>query len=168
MVSFNLNGKQVSVDAEIDTPLLWILRDHLNMNGTKFGCGAGLCGACTILLDDQAIRSCVIPLAAIEGKSITTIEGLGDDHPVQQAWTELSVAQCGYCQPGQIMSTVSLLNQNSAPSDDEIKSALAGNICRCGTYQRIIAAVHKAAENELFYEASSTTSETTTLAGAEQ
>ncbi len=156
MISFTLNGTQVSVNAETDTPLLWVLRDHLDMNGTKFGCGAGLCGACTILLDDQASRSCVLPLAAVEGKNVTTIEGLGGEHPVQQAWTELSVAQCGYCQSGQIMSTVSLLNQNPAPNDDEIKSALAGNICRCGTYQRIIAAVHKAAENELFYEASTT------------
>ena len=155
MVSFNLNGEKVHIDIDIDTPVLWVLRDHFNMNGTKFGCGAGLCGGCTIILDGQATRSCVLSLSAIEGKNITTIEGLGGNHPVQQAWTELSVAQCGYCQSGQIMSTVSLLNKNPNPNDNQIKTALAGNICRCGSYQQIIAAVHKAAENKLFYEATS-------------
>jgi isoquinoline 1-oxidoreductase alpha subunit len=156
MVTFTLNGKKVLLEVESDTPLLWVLRDHLNLNGTKFGCGAGLCGACTILLDDKAARSCMLPAKAIEGKNITTIEGLGGDHPVQQAWAELSVSQCGYCQSGQIMSTVSLLKENPSPSDAEIKSALAGNICRCGTYQRILNAVHKAAKSELFYDATKT------------
>lgn len=159
MVSFNLNGKDISVDTAADTPLLWVLRDHLHMNGTKFGCGAGLCGACTVLLDDSATRSCTLPVAAIEGKRIITIEGLGGNHPVQQAWTELSVPQCGYCQSGQIMSTVSLLIKNPNPDDSEIKNALAGNICRCGTYQRIIGAVHKAAQSELFYDASNATAD---------
>lgn len=169
MVSFNLNGKDISIDAETDTPLLWILRDHFNLNGTKFGCGAGLCGACTVLLDDRATRSCVLPIAAIEGKSITTIEGLDGEHPVQQAWTELNVPQCGYCQSGQIISTVALLKQNPQPNDDEIKAALAGNICRCGTYQRILAAVHQAAEGQLFYDAgsSSTSIKQTQAAGGE-
>ncbi|WP_101757057.1 (2Fe-2S)-binding protein [Oceanicoccus sp. KOV_DT_Chl] len=141
MFSFTLNGEAVSVDIAADTPLLWTLRDHLQLNGTKFGCGAGLCGACTVLIDGQASRSCILPVAAIDGKNITTIEGLGGEHPVQQAWIEHSVAQCGYCQSGQIMSTVALLASNPQPTEDEIKQALAGNICRCGTYPRILSAI---------------------------
>jgi isoquinoline 1-oxidoreductase alpha subunit len=147
MTIFILNGKSISVDVSADTPLLWVLRDHLKLMGTKFGCGAGLCGACTVLVDNVAMRTCVFPISAVEGKNITTIEGLGDDHPVQQAWIKRSVPQCGYCQSGQIMSTVSLLNQNPNPDDKEIKTALAGNICRCGTYQDILVAVHDAAES---------------------
>jgi len=146
MISFIINGKSVSVDVLPDTPLLWVIRDHLKLTGTKFGCGAGLCGACTVLLDGQAIRSCTLPITGVEGRAITTIEGLGDRHPVQQAWVEGSVPQCGYCQSGQIMSTVALLNRNPDPDENEIKSALAGNLCRCGSYQEIIDAVHTAAE----------------------
>ena len=134
------------MDVLPDTPLLWVLRDHLKLTGTKFGCGAGLCGACTVLLDGQALRSCTLPVTGAEGRSVTTIEGLGDRHPVQQAWVEGSVPQCGYCQSGQIMTTVALLNNNPAPNDDEIKTALAGNLCRCGAYQAIVDAVHAAAE----------------------
>lgn len=147
MISFILNGETVSTEVETDTPLLWVLRDSLHLNGTKFGCGAGLCGACTVLLNGQATRSCILPVAAINGQSVTTIEGLGDNHPVQQVWIRNSVPQCGYCQSGQIMSTVSLLNRNPDPDETEIKTALAGNICRCGTYQDIIKAVQEAADN---------------------
>lgn len=146
MIAFTLNGKTVSVDVLPDTPLLWVIRDHLKLTGTKFGCGAGLCGACTVLLDGRAVRSCTMPVTGVEGRAITTIEGLGDEHPVQQAWVEGSVPQCGYCQSGQIMTTVALLNSNPDPNDDEIKTALAGNLCRCGAYQEIIGAVHAAAE----------------------
>lgn len=145
MISFTLNGAAVSVDVSPDTPLLWTIRDHLKLTGTKFGCGAGLCGACSVIIDGQSTRSCVMPIAAMEGKSITTIEGLGGEHPVQQAWIEHSVAQCGYCQSGQIISAVALLEQNAAPTEDDIKAALAGNICRCGTYSRILKAVNTAA-----------------------
>ena len=146
MTAFILNGKSVSVDVLPDTPLLWVLRDHLKLTGTKFGCGAGLCGACTVLLDGQALRSCTLPVNGVEGRHITTIEGLGDRHPVQQAWVEGSVPQCGYCQSGQILATVALLNSNPDPDDNEIKAALAGNLCRCGAYQQIIEAVYAAAE----------------------
>lgn len=145
MTTFQLNGQSVSVEVAADTPLLWVLRDHLQLTGTKFGCGAGLCGACTVLIDGQAGRSCTLPVVEIEGRSVTTIEGLGGDHPVQQAWVEGSVAQCGYCQPGQILGVVSLLGQNPHPDDAAIKTALSGNICRCGAYQDIIRAVHVAA-----------------------
>lgn len=159
MTSFLLNGERVNIRSSADTPLLWVLREELSQLGTKFGCGAGLCGACTVILDGQAIRSCVMPLAAVEGKSVTTIEGLGGDHPVQQAWIEGSVAQCGYCQSGQIMSTVALLSSNPAPTETDVKTALAGNICRCGTYQRILKAVQVAAskmnatQTALFFDA---------------
>ena len=145
MTSFLLNGKQLSVDASPDTPLLWVLRDELHLLGTKFGCGAGLCGACTVLLDGQAVRSCVSPLAMIADRTVNTIEGLGGDHPVQQAWIECSVAQWGSCQSGQIMSAVGLLSQRPDPTAAEIKAAMAGNICRCGTYPRIVSAVQLAA-----------------------
>ncbi|HUN26517.1 MAG TPA: (2Fe-2S)-binding protein [Steroidobacteraceae bacterium] len=147
MVTFTVNGNTRSVEADADTPLLWVLRDHLALTGTKFGCGAGLCGACTVHLEGVAVRSCVLPLGALEGKRVTTIEGLSKErnHPVQRAWIELDVPQCGYCQSGQIMSAAALLRSNPAPSDAEIDAALSGNICRCGTYVRIRGAIHRAA-----------------------
>jgi aerobic-type carbon monoxide dehydrogenase small subunit (CoxS/CutS family) len=136
------------VDASPDTPLLWVLRDHLAMTGTKYGCGMALCGACTVHVDGVATRSCVLPLAALAGRRITTIEGLSRNrsHAVQRAWIELDVPQCGYCQSGQIMSAAALLGKNARPSDAEIDAAMAGNICRCGTYPRIRQAIHRAAE----------------------
>jgi isoquinoline 1-oxidoreductase subunit alpha len=148
MASIRVNDKSLEVDAAADTPLLWVLRDHLGMTGTKYGCGMALCGACTVHVDGVATRSCVLELKALEGKSITTIEGLSNDksHAVQRAWVELDVPQCGYCQSGQIMSAVALLNANPAPSDADIDAAMAGNICRCGTYQRIRRAIHRAAQ----------------------
>jgi isoquinoline 1-oxidoreductase subunit alpha len=148
MVTFTLNGLTRSVEADADTPLLWVLRDHLALTGTKFGCGAGLCGACTVHLDGVAVRSCVLPAGALEGKSVMTIEGLSKDrsHPVQRAWIELDVPQCGYCQSGQIMAAAALLRTHPAPSDAQIDEALSGNICRCGTYVRIRKAIHRAAE----------------------
>ena len=138
----------VNVDAEPDTPLLWVLRDHLGMTGTKYGCGMALCGACTVHIDGAATRSCVLPLSAVSGKSITTIEGLSRDrsHAVQRAWLEIDVPQCGYCQSGQIMSAAALLKANLKPSDADIDAAMSGNICRCGTYPRIRRAIHRAAE----------------------
>ncbi|MCB1616714.1 MAG: (2Fe-2S)-binding protein [Pseudomonadales bacterium] len=141
MAEFTLNGKPVSVDVEGDTPLLWVIRENLKMTGSKFGCGKGVCGACTLLVDGEAMRSCVLPVQFVEGKSITTIEGLGGDHPVQKAWVEHNVAQCGYCQSGQIMSAVALLDKNPSPTAQQIKNAMAGNICRCGTYPKILKAM---------------------------
>ena len=148
MTRITVNDKTIDVDAAPDTPLLWVLRDHLAMTGTKFGCGMALCGACTVHLEGAAVRSCVLPLEALEGKRITTIEGLSQDrsHAVQRAWMELDVPQCGYCQSGQIMSAAALLESNPRPSDAEIDAAMAGNICRCGTYPRIRKAVHRAAD----------------------
>ncbi len=148
MITLNINGKDARVDVDADTPLLWVLRDTLNLTGTKYGCGMALCGACTVHLEGAAIRSCVTPVSAIGTKKITTIEGLSADrsHPVQQAWIELDVPQCGYCQSGQIMSAAALLAQTPQPSDGQIDAAMAGNICRCGTYQRIRAAIHRAAQ----------------------
>jgi isoquinoline 1-oxidoreductase subunit alpha len=148
MVTFTVNGKTQSIQADADTPLLWVLRDHLALTGTKYGCGAGLCGACTVHLDGVAVRSCVLPLGALEGRAVTTIEGISKDrsHAVQRAWIELDVPQCGYCQSGQIMTAVALLSANPAPSDAQIATALSGNICRCGTYVRIRKAVRRAAE----------------------
>jgi isoquinoline 1-oxidoreductase subunit alpha len=148
MTSFFLNGKQVQVDDDPSTPLLWVLRDSLSMTGTKFGCGMALCGACTVHLEGQAIRSCVSPLSRVEGKHVTTIEGLSPDlsHPLQKAWIELDVPQCGYCQSGQIMSAAILLNENPKPTDKDIDEAMSGNICRCGAYPRIRKAIHRAAE----------------------
>lgn len=148
MVEFSLNGELRRIDAGADTPLLWILRDQLGLTGTKFGCGRGLCGACTIHVDGQALRSCSTPLAFVAGKQVTTIEGVGRDglHPVQQAWIEHNVPQCGYCQSGQVMSALALLSQNPAPDDAAIDSAMSGNLCRCGTYGRIRKAIHRAAE----------------------
>jgi len=147
--TINLNGKSTQVDVSPDTPLLWVLRDHLQMTGTKFGCGIMQCGACTIHLDGKATRSCLLPISKIEDQKITTIEGLSEKgtHPVQKAWIEHNVAQCGYCQSGQIMSAAALLNDNSNPSDGEISTAMNGNICRCGTYNRIKAAIKTAAKN---------------------
>jgi len=148
MVTLDVNGNQLTVDVADDTPLLWVLRDALKLTGTKFGCGMALCGACTVHLEGAPIRSCVTPLAAAEGKRITTIEGLSSDrsHAVQRAWLELDVPQCGYCQSGQIMSAVALLASNPAPTDADIDAAMSGNICRCGTYPRIRKAIHRAAE----------------------
>jgi isoquinoline 1-oxidoreductase subunit alpha len=147
MISLNVNGKDVRVDVDSDTPLLWVLRDALGLTGTKYGCGKALCGACTVHLAADAVRSCVTPVSAVGDRRITTIEGLSHDrsHPVQRAWIELDVPQCGYCQSGQIMSAAALLRQNPQPSDADIDQFMAGNICRCGTYQRIRAAIHRAA-----------------------
>jgi isoquinoline 1-oxidoreductase alpha subunit len=147
MTTITVNNQMVNIDAAPDTPLLWVLRDHLGMTGTKFGCGMALCGACTVHIDGAATRSCVLPLRAVEGKSITTIEGLSKDrnHAVQKAWLEIDVPQCGYCQSGQIMSAAALLEGNPKPSDADIDAAMSGNICRCGTYPRIRKAIHRAA-----------------------
>ena len=147
MTNFFLNGKAVQVDVDPSTPLLWVLRDSLEMTGTKFGCGMALCGACTVHLDGKAIRSCVAALSRVAGKRVTTIEGLSDNltHPLQKAWIELDVPQCGYCQSGQIMSAAVLLAENSKPTDKDIDEAMSGNICRCGTYPRIRKAIHRAA-----------------------
>ena len=148
MMKLEVNGSELETDAMPETPLLWVLRDHLGLTGTKFGCGMALCGACTVHLEGVPIRSCVTPLSAAAGKRITTIEGVSNDrsHPVQRAWMELDVPQCGYCQSGQIMSAVALLASNPAPTDADIDAAMSGNICRCGTYPRIRKAIHRAAE----------------------
>jgi len=146
-LSFELNGQQQTLSIENDTPLLWVLRDVLGMNGTKFGCGIGLCGACTVHLDGEAVRSCSLPINAVANRSVTTIEGLspGSDHPLQVAWIAENVPQCGYCQSGQIMSAAALLANNPAPSDADINTAMSGNLCRCGTYGRIRSAIKRAA-----------------------
>ncbi len=150
MTTFTLNGKPIEIDADSDMPLLWALRDELNMTGTKFGCGKGLCGACTVHLNGQPIRSCSTPIAVCEGASITTIEGLSSDgsHPVQEAWAEHNVPQCGYCQSGQMMSAAALLATNAMPNDEEIDQYMQGNICRCGTYPRIREAIKTAANKQ--------------------
>ena len=147
MFKLSVNDKEVSVDVDPDTPLLWVLRDTLGLTGTKYGCGAALCGACTVHVAGEPVRSCVTPLAAVGARKITTIEGLsaGRSHPLQRAWIELDVPQCGYCQSGQIMAAAALLAHNPQPTDAEIDVAMAGNVCRCGTYQRIRAAIHRAA-----------------------
>jgi isoquinoline 1-oxidoreductase alpha subunit len=148
MTKLNINGKIVDVDVEDDTPLLWVIRDHVGLTGTKYGCGVAQCGACTIHIDGVATRSCALPLSAVtEDRKIVTIEGLGADkpHPVQQVWAELDVAQCGFCQVGMIMATASLLAQNPKPSEDEIRAEIT-NICRCGTYGRVLAGVKLASE----------------------
>jgi len=147
--NLNINKKSYQVDVDPSTPMLWVLRDHLNLVGTKYGCGIAQCGACTIHLDGQAVRSCITFVDSVGDKEITTIEGLSEngDHPVQQAWLEHDVAQCGYCQPGQIMSASALLKNNPHPSDDEIETAMNGNICRCGTYTRIKTAIKTAANS---------------------
>ncbi|NQZ81785.1 MAG: (2Fe-2S)-binding protein [Colwellia sp.] len=146
--SMTINGKKHDVDVEGDMPLLWFLRDNLEFTGTKYGCGAGLCGACTVHVDGVATRSCITPVASLAGKKITTIEGLSEngDHPLQKAWLNNNVPQCGYCQAGQIMNAASLLTTNPSPSSDEIDNAMQGNICRCGTYQRIKKAISDAAD----------------------
>lgn len=148
MITLNVNGRDLKADVEPDTPLLWTLRDALGLTGTKFGCGMAQCGACTVHLDGQPIRSCVTPVRAVGNKKVITIEGLSADgtHPVQRAWEADQVPQCGYCQSGQIMSAAALLAKNPKPSDADIDQAMAGNICRCGTYQRIRKAIHTAAE----------------------
>ena len=148
MITLNVNGRDLKADVEPDTPLLWTLRDGLGLTGTKFGCGMAQCGACTVHLDGQPIRSCVTPVSAVGNKKVTTIEGLSAEgtHPVQRAWEAEQVPQCGYCQSGQIMSAAALLARNPKPSDADIDQAMAGNICRCGTYQRIRKAIHTAAE----------------------
>ncbi len=147
--SLKINGKVKQVDVEPSTPMLWVLRDHLNMPGTKFGCGMAQCGACTVHLDGSAIRSCSLPVSAVGKSAITTIEGLSENgtHPVQKAWLEHDVAQCGYCQGGQIMSATALLKENPNPTDEEIDAYMSGNICRCGTYLRIKEAIKAAAKN---------------------
>jgi isoquinoline 1-oxidoreductase alpha subunit len=147
MVTLKINGADHTVDVDGETPLLWTLRDVLGMTGTKFGCGQALCGACTVHLDGTAVRACVTAVGDAEGAEVTTIEGLNADgnHPVQVAWREINVPQCGFCQPGQIMQAAGLLAQNKSPSDAEILEAMAGNVCRCGCYERIVAAVRHAA-----------------------
>jgi isoquinoline 1-oxidoreductase alpha subunit len=145
-VELSINGEPHAVEADPDTPLLWALRDHLGLTGTKFGCGIGQCGACTVHIDGSATRSCLIPLQAVAGRSITTIEGLSrtSDHPLQLAWLEINVAQCGYCQAGMLMAAAALLREHPKPSDEQIDAAMT-NICRCGTYERIRRAIHRAA-----------------------
>ncbi|MDQ5988195.1 MAG: Isoquinoline 1-oxidoreductase subunit alpha [Syntrophus sp. SKADARSKE-3] len=147
-IKFKVNGKEHSVDVLPDTPLLWVLRENLGLTGTKYGCGMALCGSCTVIINGQATRSCVTPVSTVMGKDIITIEGLLPEgaHPVQKAWIAEDVPQCGYCQSGQIMSAVALLAKNKNPSDADIDGAMTGNICRCGTYQRIRKAIHRAAE----------------------
>ena len=147
-INFSVNGQRQNVDVPPQMPLLWVLRDSLGLTGTKFGCGMGLCGACTVHIDGQATRSCSTQVSNIAGKSVTTIEGLSPNgtHVVQQAWLEVDVPQCGYCQSGQIMTAAALLSRNPRPTDADIDSAMRGNICRCGTYQSIRAAIHRAAQ----------------------
>ena len=146
-INLDINGNKQQIDVDPNTPVLWVLRDHLNLTGTKYGCGMAQCGACTIHLDGNAVRSCILPVSQVENKQITTIEGISEngDHPVQKAWLEHDVPQCGYCQAGQIMTAVALLKKNTNPTDEEIESAMHGNLCRCGTYLRIRAAVKTAA-----------------------
>jgi len=146
-ISFNLNGTTVSVQAEPDTPLLWVIRDEVGLTGTKFGCGAALCGACTVHLNGSPIRSCQTPVSAVAGKQVATVESLSADnsHPLQKAWIKHQVPQCGYCQSGQLMSATALLSKNKNPSDADIDNAMSGNLCRCGTYNRIRAAIKDAA-----------------------
>ncbi len=144
-----INGQAYSVEVSDDTPVLWVLRDHLNLLGTKYGCGIGVCGACTVHVDGEPMKSCSLPISQVSGKSITTIEGLSENgtHPVQEAWKEIDVPQCGYCQAGQIMTATAFLDKNPNPSKDEIRDAMHGNICRCASYNRIEQAVAKASEN---------------------
>jgi isoquinoline 1-oxidoreductase alpha subunit len=148
MISLNVNGKDYTLDVDQTMPLLWAIRDFVGLKGTKFGCGMALCGACTVHLDGNPIRSCTMPVSGAAGKKVTTIEGISEnvDHAVQKAWIELQVPQCGYCQSGQIMSAVALLKNKPKPTDADIDSAMQGNLCRCGTYQRIRSAIHRASE----------------------
>lgn len=156
-VSLTVNGQQRTLDIESDTPLLWVLRDELKLKGTKFGCGAGLCGACTVHLNGQPVRSCSTPVELADGQTVVTIEGLAPEdqmHDLQKAWVEFGVPQCGYCQSGQIMSAAHLLKINASPSREDIVASLSGNLCRCGTYSRIIAAVESVVEGRQAYDAS--------------
>jgi isoquinoline 1-oxidoreductase alpha subunit len=148
MIRLRVNGRDHELDVDEDMPLLWVIRDRIGLTGTKYGCGQALCGACVVHLDGDTVRSCVTPIRRAAGREVTTIEGLSPDgsHPLQRAWIELGVPQCGYCQSGQIMSAAALLARNPAPSDDDIARSLAGNLCRCGTYTRIRAAVKRASE----------------------
>ena len=148
MTNFNLNGKPASVTSEPDTPLLWVLRAELRLTGTKYGCGKALCGACTVHLDGEAVRSCILPVSAVQGREVRTIEGLQGRQidALRHAWTHVDVVQCGYCQSGQLMSASALLSKSPRPTDSEIDAAMSGNICRCGTYPRIRAAIHMAAD----------------------
>lgn len=147
MISFKVNGKRYELDVPVDMPLLWVIRENLGLTGTKYGCGKALCGACTVHVNGNAVRSCVTPVSSVMGKDVITIEGLSSDstHPVQRAWTAEDVPQCGYCHSGQIMSAVALLTANPEPTDEDIDQAMSANICRCGTYQRIRKAIHRAA-----------------------
>lgn len=144
MIEIKVNGKKLQIETRVDTPLLWILRDHLKMTGTKYGCGEGLCGACTVLIDGKPERSCITTVGDVRGKSVITIEGISEQHPVKQAWLAQEVSQCGYCQPGQIMSAVALLDSIPKPTDADIDRAMSGNLCRCGTYGRIRKSIHTA------------------------
>ncbi len=157
MIELTVNGETHRLDLEADTPLLWVLREQLQLTGSKYGCGAGLCGACTVHVDGMAMRSCLLPLASISGQAITTIEGISDDgqHPLQQAWIKENTPQCGFCQAGQIMSAAALLASNPNPSDQDIDAAMSGNICRCGSYPRIRKAIHRAAVEYYSPEATS-------------
>jgi isoquinoline 1-oxidoreductase subunit alpha len=148
MLAFSVNGKHIDLDVDPSTPLLWVIRDHLGLTGTKYGCGMAQCGACTIHIDGEAVRSCVAPASRAAGKAVTTIEGLSPDlsNPLQQAWLEEDVPQCGYCQSGQLMSAAVLLREKPRPTDEDIDQAMTGNICRCGTYPRIRRAIHRAAD----------------------
>ena len=151
MIEFTLNGRPVHADVAPDTPLLWVVRDTFGLKGSKYGCGAGQCGACTMHMGEKAVRSCVLPVAAVAGKDITTIEGLGtpeNPHPLQKAWVDQSVQQCGYCQPGQIMSAAALLASNPKPREEDVEQGMAGNICRCGCYPRIKRAILSVARGE--------------------
>lgn len=150
MVDLNVNGTKLKIDVETDIPLLWALRDHLKLTGTKFGCGEGLCGACTVLVDGKPERSCITTVGDVQGKAITTIEGIPENHPVKQAWLNGEVSQCGYCQPGQIVSAVALLAKTPKPDDAAIDRAMSGNLCRCGTYGRIRRAIHVASGTRTF------------------
>ena len=147
-IELQINGQPYSLEADAQMPLLWALRDLLSLTGTKYSCGAGLCGSCTVLVDGEPTRSCITPLSAVAGKSVTTIEGLSEnaDHPLQKAWQEENVTQCGYCQPGQLMNAAALLEKNPNPSDEDINAAMSDVLCRCGTYQRIRAAIHRASQ----------------------
>jgi aerobic-type carbon monoxide dehydrogenase small subunit (CoxS/CutS family) len=149
-ITFTLNGKEVSLKSEANKPLLWALREDLKLKGTKFGCGIGQCGACTVQMNGEAVRSCSLPMSAVQDQKVTTIEGVGAEnlHPIQQAWLELQVPQCGYCQSGQIMSAITLLEKNSQPTDEDIFTAMNGNLCRCGTYDRIIKGIKLAVSNK--------------------
>ena len=156
MIEFTLNGNTVKTSEDPNTPLLWVVRDTFSLTGSKFGCGAGLCGACTMHIDGVVSRTCIMPIAAVAGKNITTIEGLGtpeDPHPLQAAWVEHSVPQCGYCQSGQIMSAAALLERNPNPTEEEVENAMSGNLCRCGCYPRIKGAIMATAKQSLAYNA---------------